>query len=52
MVFFCFHQKLLNATKNIQGNFGMATKGTKKSTQCVLNFLNLFYSNTKSLVYR
>lgn len=24
----------------------------KKSTQCVLNFLNLFYSNTKSLVYR
>lgn len=30
----------------------MATKGTKKSTECVLNFLNLFYSNTKSLVHR
>lgn len=49
---FLLPSKLLNATKNVQGNFGMATKGTKKSTQCVLNFLNLFYSNTKSLVYR
>lgn len=41
MVFFCFHQKLLNATKNIQGNFGMATKGTKKKHTVCFEFSEL-----------